>query len=58
MVSGLLLPWKRSSSSRRKDWRIASEENEKIDKNMYPTAAAMIPITMVAGNGELIVRPV
>lgn len=48
MLSGRDVPPKPSDSSSRKDWRIASRENEKIDRN-YFTMKKLTRRTIIAG---------
>lgn len=54
MYVGLLFPEKPSSSSIRKDWRIASEAKEKMDRKSIVMQADIIPATTVVGIGEVI----
>ena len=52
MCSGLLDPWNLSCSSKRKDWRIASEANPKMDKNVLAIIKEMKVTTTTGPIGD------
>jgi hypothetical protein len=52
MYSGRSVPANLSSSSSKKDWRIASDEKEKIDRKQYAIAAERAQTTAIGGIGE------
>jgi len=51
MYAGLLLPANLNSSSRRNDWKIASEAKVKMLKKHIPIRVAIMPQTMAGGIG-------
>jgi len=54
MCSGLDLPANLNSSSKRNDYRIASVEKEKIDKNYEQITNVTKQFTKITGTGEFI----
>ncbi len=54
MCSGLDLPANLNSSSRRTDYRIASVEKEKIERNYAQITSEMKQLTKMTGTGEFI----
>lgn len=52
---GLELPANLSSSSNKNAYRIASDENVKIDMNRKAIVTEITPTTIVAGIGEVII---
>jgi len=54
MCSGLDLPANLNSSSRRNDYRIASVEKEKIERNYAQITSEMKQLTKMTGTGEFI----
>ena len=56
MCSGLDLPANLNSSSRRNDYRIASVEKEKIERNYAQITSEMKQLTKMTGTGEFICK--
>lgn len=54
MCSGLDLPANLNSSSKRNDYRIASVEKEKIERNYAQITSEMKQLTKMTGTGEFI----